>query len=229
MKHPLLLSAALLAGLSLPFAARVRAQATPDTRQEELRRKQAEVEKLQDELSRAQKELDRLKQENQQLRREKTEAQSTAATATAAAEALAPKPSRPLANVPPVGPSEVVESRDLALYFKADPAGAAERFAGKTFRVRGPIEAFSPKLFRRDYEVLLESPDRQVKAAFGFKYAPDFTAVITKNHGQHLVAKTAGGGERQLLAAGDVITIQARCDGFSDNRVEFSRCQVVSR
>lgn len=228
MKNLLLRSAALLTFLSLMFAPRARAQLTPDSRQEELRRKQAEVEKLKDELSRAQRELDRLQRENEQLRREQTPARAAAATASAAA-APAPTPSRPLADVPPVGPNEVIESRDLALYFKADPAGAAARFARRTFRVRGAIDSFAPKLFRREYDVLLESPDRLVKVVFAFKYAEDFDAVITKNHGQRLVARQAGGAERLLLRVGDVITILARCDGLSDNRLEFRRCQIVSR
>ena len=191
-----------------------------DDQETELKRKAAEVERLKRELEKSQTELQRLREDNERLRRQK-------AAAPAAVEAV-PEPSKPLATLPTLQPEEVVDARDLVLYYKADPAGADARFRNKTFRIQGIVQGFSTKLFIRDYEVLLDSPDRQIKVVCSFHYVDRYQAVFTTRRGQELSARL---GESKsltpLLKVGDQLIIQGRCGGLRESYLEFTRCETV--
>jgi hypothetical protein len=186
----------------------------------ELKRKAEEVERLKRELERAQSELKSLSEENQRLRNENS------ARAKAAPARVVENPSQPMDALPPLKPDTVVDARDLVLYFQANPSAAEQRFKKQTFRIKGTIDGFEPKMFLRKYEVLLESPDRQMKVVCRFGYAPEYDAVIAKRKGNVLVARTDG-KELQLLEGGREVIIQGRCEGFQDSHLEFSRCEVV--
>ena len=189
-----------------------------DPKDAELRRKAEEVDRLKAELDRAQSELKRLKQDNERLRTER--AQMVPAPAPA-------KPSKPLVEVPPVKSDDVVDVRDLVLYYKADAAAADARFKKKTFRITGTVERFNPKMFLRKYDVILESPDKAIKVAGNFDYADNFNAVVTQKRGQNLVALVGRNGEMDLMKAGDVIILKGTCQGLSDSFVDFSGCVQV--
>lgn len=219
MTRKALIIAVLISCFGFGLTEPARGQDGP-AKQEEHRRKAAAVEKLKDELSRAQKELERLQKENEQLRREKSQAGP-------GAPAVAPKPSRPLVELPVIDEHAVVNARDLALYYEADPAAADQRFKNKRFRITGTVEGFNPKLFAQQYEVYLEAPDKQTKIACGFRYREDYTAVVTRRRGQELAARNERGGEGLLLKVGDVVTVQGRCKGLSEGAVELAGCEVV--
>lgn len=184
----------------------------------ELRRKAEEVERLKNELSRAQTELKQLKQDNERLRTER--AQMVPAPAPA-------KPSKPLVEVPPVKRDDVVDVRDLVLYYKTDPAAADARFKKKTFRITGTVERFNAKMFLRKYDVVLESPEKAIKVTGSFDYADNFNAVFTKERGQSLVALVGPNGEMNLMKVNDAVTLRGTCQGLSGPYVDFSGCEVI--
>jgi len=187
---------------------------------EELKRKAAEVERLKADLERAQKELQKLGEENQKLRSEK------ARLIASPPPPPAPKPSRPLADVAPIKADDLMEVRDLVLYYQADAALADARFKKQTFRVKGRIENFGLKMFTRNYDLLLETPDKQLRAACNFIYADHYHAVLTRGHGQILMA-ISGKGEAQLTRLGEEVVIRGRCEGLVDGRVQLGRCELL--
>jgi hypothetical protein len=199
----------------LPEAIQKRYQFNP--RQTELQRKAGEVEKLKDDLARAQAELKKLKADNDRLRTENAASQAS----------VQPKPSKPLADVPAPNPADVIEVRDLALYYKADRASADQRFKDKTFRIQGTIERFSQVLLLRYYDILLESPDRSSQIVCSFSYPARFSTVYSKDHGQILVGADSEKRETPLLKAGTVVTVEGKCKGWHGSEVKFNNCKIV--
>jgi hypothetical protein len=211
-------------------------------RDEEFRRKADEVQKLKQDLARRESELKRLREENDRLHRdaEQRRAREAADLARRNAELETLKeenqrlarerkpipPSPPLETLPELQADAVVEARDIVLYYRADLAAAEQRFKKRTFRIRGAIERFEPRMFMRRYDVLLESPDKSVSVVCKFTYAEGWTAVYTKDRGRDLVAKE-GPSETRLMKAGDTVTLRARCEGLKGSELEFSRCEQV--
>lgn len=186
-------------------------------RDEELRRKEEEVEKLKQDLARQQQELQQLKTDNERLRREQKNTVPRPAP---------PAPSKPLADVQAVGPTDVIDVQDLVLYYEADRAGADQRFLKKDFRIRGVVAGFSPKLFIRWYDVGLESPSKSINVVCKFGYRDEWQSVYTTERGRKLIAKVPR-AELTLLKVGQTVTIQCRCEGFRDGEIEFNKCEPV--
>lgn len=188
-------------------------------RDEDLKRKRDEIEKLKQELARRESELKQLSDDNERPARGPKQV----------APNLSPDgavPSPLPATLPAVRADDVVEAGDLVLQYRANIAAADRRVTKKTFRIRGVIERFEPRMFMRRYDVLLESPDKSVSVVCKFAYADKWNAVYTKERGRELVAKE-GKSEIRLLNIGDTVTIRARCEGLKGSEIEFSRCERV--
>ena len=241
----LCLAAGLGAGVpTLPAAE------TPDA----LRQKDAEVRELRRRLERAEKELEQLRRDNERLRRqsEKVTRPNAAAESRGAAEELrrlreenerlrrtrardprrAPemhqaKPGRPLAELPPLTPDTVVDVDELAAHFQADPAGAAARYARKTFRVRGEVDRFQTALVQRRFTVLLTGPDRDATVACRFNYVDRYRTVFPTHNGRVLTARYDSGREVPLLETGQTVIVAGRCEGLDpDGVIRFDRCEL---
>ena len=146
-----------------------------------------------------------------------------------AASPRAPEPAaRPVAELPPVKPDEVMDTAELLQQFRTDPPRATRRYLNKSFRVRGVIERFEPKLFIRKYDVILESPDRFVHAIAGFDYPSDYRAIYTTQRGQTLVGKPAENSELTLMRVGQKIILEGKCKGARDTDIVFSGCRLIS-
>jgi len=120
-----------------------------------------------------------------------------------------------------------MDAAELVQQFKTDPPAADQRYRRKTFRVRGVIERFEPRLFVRKYDVLLESPDRFVRVVAVFDYPNDYKSIYTTQRGQTLVGKPAENKEVTLMRAGQTLVLQGRCKGAHDTEIVFTGCEVV--
>jgi hypothetical protein len=183
-----------------------------------------EREKLEREKKADEKELDRLKKENEQLRKEQ---QSAVEAASKPARELKPAP--PVGNMPPLTKDTVVEAEVLVAQFLAEPAAAAARYNDQVFRVTGEPERFSAKVFVRDFDVLLLSPDRNVMLKCSFNYIEkSWSSVFTEQSGRKLTARYPSGRKELLAETGQRITILGRCQGLKKDELGFDRCQFVN-
>ncbi|MDH7503145.1 MAG: hypothetical protein QHJ82_10625 [Verrucomicrobiota bacterium] len=188
---------------------------------DELKRKQEEVDRLQRELDNARKELRRLEEENKRLKNAQPEPR--ASTEANRAEVLA----RPIASLPPLAESEVVESSELAAHFANQPEAALQRYVGRVFQVKGKVERFDVKLVVRRFDALLDTGARGISVVCGFNYVDKYLAVYTKQKGRTLVARAGAKGEVELMNVGDTVVIRGRCKGFKDGEVTFTGCEIV--
>jgi hypothetical protein len=203
----------------------------------ELKRQSEEIEKLKKELARKEQQLNQLQRDNESLKEEKAKAPPPPAVPAPVVQPVSPtqplpppavlaKPSKPLADVPAVTETEVVEAADLGVYYHSDPTAADQRFKGKVFRIKGTVKRFTSKLLIRDYSVVLATADPMVEASCLFGYRPEWKSVYPANRGRELVAKVER-GKMTLMTVGDVVTIQGECQGLDGNEVVFKRCRQI--
>ena len=202
----------------LPAPARQRHQA------EARKQKEAEIQKLKQDLARAESEAAALNEDHGQ-----TPSQVRSLAGKPAASPRAPEPAaRPVAELPPVKPDEVMDTAELLQQFRTDPPRATRRYLNKSFRVRGVVERFEPRLFIRKYDVILESPDRLIRVVAGFDYPNDYRAIYTTQRGQTLVGKPAENSELTLMRVGQKIVLEGRCKGARDTEIAFTGCRLIS-
>jgi hypothetical protein len=187
-----------------------------------LRQKADEVERLRQELDRAQSDLKRLEAENQKLREEKTHPPAPGATVSTPA---APVPA--IATLPPLEPGACVDVVELAEQFRTEPEAAQQRYRKKTFRVKGEVARFSPKILVQYYEVILRTPDKSVTVTFGFNYLERYKTVYTKESGEVLVGVQGHRQEVPLLRVGEPVEIEATCEGLDGRKLSFHGSRVV--
>ncbi|HYT59537.1 MAG TPA: hypothetical protein VEL06_05170 [Haliangiales bacterium] len=188
------------------------------------KRKEKEIQKLKQDLARAEAEAASLERQDSETRKP-PEADKSAGTAVR--RAVGEEPAKRAAELPPLKPDEIMDAAELVQQFKTDPPAADQRYRRKTFRVRGVIERFEPRLFVRKYDVLLESPDRFVRVVAVFDYPNDYKSIYTTQRGQTLVGKPAENKEVTLLRAGQTLVLQGRCKGAHDTEIVFTGCEVV--
>jgi len=197
----------------LPATVRLRYQA------EARKRKEQEIEKLKQDLARAEAEAAKLGSGT---------AENTSPPVAKAGKTSAPdEAAKPIAGLALLKAGDVVDAADLVLQFKADSAAANQRYRKKTFRVRGVVERFEPKMFVRKYDVLLASTEKFVRLVVGFDYPDNLKAVYTIQHGQKLVGKPTDHSEVTLLKVGDPVVFEGKCQGLSDSEIVFSGCRLV--
>jgi hypothetical protein len=193
------------------------------------RQKEAEVQKLKQDLARAEAEAARLNQ---------TEAQPKNATTPPAAAPVkssdfttprgsTPVPAKPAGDLFPLKRDEIVDAAELIQQFKMDSAAAEARCHKKTFRVKGVIQRFEAKLFRRQYEVILESPEKFMRVVLRFDYPDDYKSIYTIQNGQKLVGRPAENKEVTLMTVGDEVVFQGKCKGLRDAEIVFTGCKTV--
>ena len=203
-----LLLAALAVGLVLPLLAQDTVT-VPKSRLEELERKERELERLKGDVNKTRNENARLKNQLQQ-----------AATNAPAAPVVA-RVSPPLESLPPLQTGAVVESADLANYYQSDPAAADRRFRNQHLTVRGEVVGFEKPLWRRDYRILLQGPDKASRVVCNF-YPPDnMTAVFTSEHGTKLVG-LVNQSRVPLARLGEQVRIKGLCQGWREGAVLIS-------
>jgi len=203
----------------LPTATRKRFQT------EARKRKEEEIQKLKQDLARAEAEAAGLKEDDGQP--ESGKQPRPEKTGNFAARRTSEERGRPLAKLPHLQSDEIVDATELVKQFKTDPTGADLRCDKKTFRVKGVIERFEPKMFVRKYDVLLESSDRFVRVVAVFDYPNDCKTVFTTHRGQTLVGKPAENKQVTLLQAGQTIVLRGKCKAARDTEIVFTGCELV--
>ncbi|HLH54347.1 MAG TPA: hypothetical protein VKY92_12100 [Verrucomicrobiae bacterium] len=182
----------------------------PKSRLEELERKEKELERLKGDLDKSKEENTKLKKENEKV-------------VARPVQAPAPEPvptyvSPPLESLPTLRPDEVVDSMDLANYYRGDLAAADHRFLKQKLTVRGEIVGFEKPLWKRSYRVFLKTPSHDTKVMCDLLPPAKAEAVFTANHGEELVALI---NETRIPIAkvGQQVVIKGECKGFSDSVV----------
>lgn len=180
-----------------------------------LRRRTAEVERLKAELAAARGEV--------------------AAKSQALVKATAPRnaalwtnlpPTRPAAELPPIGPNETVSVFDLVNHYRADPSSADARYRRKSFRLEGVVERIEDGLLTRTIKVLFESPD-PAQRVVGEWFVPEtLQKFYTKQEGRELWV-TGGRGPNPLLQNGRKAVFEARCTGLKDGALRLDRLELV--
>jgi hypothetical protein len=212
-----------IAWSELPVSLRQRYQT------EARRQKEAEIQKLKQDLARAEAEAAKLNQ---------TEDQPTNVTHPPAtppvksSEATAPRANRPAPakraiDQSPLKSDGIVEAADLVQQFMTDSATAEARCGKKMFGVKGVIQRFEAKLFLRQYEVILESPEKFSRVVLRFDYPDEYKSIYTIQNGQKLVGRPAENKLVTLLTVGDAVVVQGRCKGLRDAEIVFTGCKVV--
>jgi len=190
------------------------------------KRKEEEIQKLKQDLARAEAEAARLKEDDGQPESGR-QPQPEKTGSLSARRTTGEERGRPLAELPPLQPDEILDATELTKQFKTDPTGVNRRYDKKIFRVKGVIERFEPKMFVRKYDVLLESSDRFVRVVAVFDYPNDCKTVFTTHRGQTLVGKPAENKRVTLLQAGQTIVLRGKCKAARDTEIVFTGCELV--
>jgi hypothetical protein len=212
-----------IAWVELPAPLRQRYQT------EARRQKEAEVKKLKEDLARAEAEAAKLNQAEDRPRN------ATTPPATAPVKSSdsstprgnTPVPAKPTGDQSPLKRDEIVDAAELVQQFKTDSTAAEAWYQKKTFRVKGVIQRFEAKLLRRQYEVILESPEKFMRVILRFDYPDDYKSVYTIQNGQKLVARPAENKEVTLMTVGDAIVVQGRCKGLRDAEIVLTGCKTI--
>jgi hypothetical protein len=219
MKTPALCSV-LQVALVLSLAPSSPAQdnvTVPKSRLEELERKERELDQLKGDLN---------KTKDQTVQPTKETAKAGAITNT---ETVVTHVSPPMDSLPTLTKADVVDSMDLANYFRADAVGAEKRYRHQKFTVRGEIVGFEKPLFIRNYKILLKTPDRDLKVICDFLPPENSSAVFTTEHGTKLVAMTVAHEQGREFEArvpmakiGDMAVIKGECKGLHDTEIRMA-------
>lgn len=224
----------------------LRAQDTvtiPRARLQELERKEKELEALQAELGRTRTEQEKLRREKEQAEaaharseseklkltqaKEAAEARAAAAQSAAKAELGIEHHTPELASLAPLKKGEVVEAMDLMNHYRADAAGAKQRYGKHRIRVRGSVAGFDKTLFASTYEVLLQTTERAWKVMCSVRPPEEFTATFPAQHGETIMAVTRSGARFTLLRVGQTVEIEADCRGLKGQQLELSSGRLM--
>lgn len=180
------------------------------SRLEELERKEKELDSLKGDLNKT-------KDENRQLKEQKEQAVKTSPVAPLTRPVVT-YTNAPITTLPALQPDSIVESMDVAEYYRADAASADQRFRKKKFLVRGEIVGFEKPLLMRNYRILLKAPDGDIRVICDFLPPEKSNAVFASDHGSKLVAQY--GESRVVLAKlGQVVQVKGECHGLSGHEV----------
>ena len=209
------------AELPAPLRQRYRAEAR--------RQKEAEIQNLKQDLARAEAEAAKLNRTEAQPKNEPTPpaaapVKSSDSTTTRGRTPVRAKPAGDLASLKR---DEIVDAAELVQQFKTDSAAAEEWYQRKTFRVKGVVQRFEAKLFRRQYGVILESPEKFMRVVLRFDYPDDYKSIYTIQNGQKLVGRPAENKQVTLMTVGDAVVFQGRCKGLRDAEIVFTGCKTV--
>lgn len=227
-----LLVAGLTAVLVLPSRAEEKV-AIPKTRLIELEQKEKELEALKAELARARGEQVKLKREketaeaerlkaernNQKLLEAKTAAETKAARAEAAAVQAEPPIAHDtpaLATLPPLKKGDVVNALDLMNHYRADAAGAADRYGKQRIRVRGVVWGFDKPLFNSRYVVFLRTTERAWRLECTVVPDRELNATFVGQQGQTLMGVLRSGARLALARVGQTVEVEGEVKGLKD-------------
>jgi hypothetical protein len=192
--------------------------------------------------------LEELQRAEEELKKLKAQPPATNAPATTIPEqpvAIAPKPAPPpkpvhvspaMSKLAPLKEEEVVEAVDLANHYRTDPAAADRRYRGKKFLVRGQVAGFEKHIFIRDYKVILQTDDPQLRIICSVFPPQKYKAIFKSSNGfqmigvmevideKHETGVVSGEVQETLTRLGDTVTIAGECHGLRDFQVVLTGC-----
>src|SRR5262249_33858868 len=161
------------------------------------KQKAAEIQKLKQDLARAEAEAAKLKQEEEissksESKRPTGGPEKSSASKASTPDGNPPKAARRAVDSPELKSDTIVEAVELVRQFTTDSAAAEAWCRQRRFRVQGVVQRFEAKLFHRQFDVVLESPEKFMRVILQFDYPDDYKSVYTTENGQKLVARLAG-------------------------------------
>lgn len=199
----------------------------PKARLEELERKEAELEKLKGTAGKTPSLVDGPEQKSES--RESNSAVPEAKRTEPAVSANSVKTeAASIQLLPSIEKDDVVSATDLAAQYRADATAADKRYRKHTFKVRGEIVGFEKPPLIRNYNILLKTPEPQIRIICDFYPAEKFRGVYTINGGTTLVG-TLPDTRVPIAKVGDHVTIEGRCKGMSGGGVKMTDCEVKER
>ncbi len=189
------------------------------SRLQELERKEAELEKLRG-LAKTSPAALPARTQNAVL--------PDANTQPAAVQPAPVRVSPPIASLPPVKKTDIVQALDLANYYHADAAAADQRYRKRSFQVQGEITGFDKGLFARYYRLIMETGQKDTKVICEV-YPPDnkYEAVATRKNNSEVFGKI-GDNRLPIAHAGQIAVVQGQCAGLKDGAVIISGCELKS-
>ena len=122
----------------------------------------------------------------------------------------------------------MVDAIDLANYYRTDAATADQRFRKRSFKLQGEIAAFERPPFLREYRILLNTADRELRIVCDFSAPEKYSAVLTIKNGSELVGQMAGRNRERIAKVGDTVVIRGQCRGLSSSAVKMIGCELMS-
>jgi hypothetical protein len=198
----------------------------PKSRLEELERKEAELEKLKSPASKLQQAIQNAKTKKQEVAAPQGSLSQT--TVSTPAPAAARRDTQSLASLSPLEKDTVVSATDLAAHYRANSAGADERYRKRTFKVQGEVVGFEKPALVRNYNVLLKTADPLSRVICDFYPPQNFKAVYTVNGGTVLVGILPD-TRVPISKIGDNVVIEGKCKGLSGGGVKLTNCEMKGR
>lgn len=184
----------------------------PKARLEELLRKEAELDKLKADLKAAPPAV-------------AAPAGESVTARTPAAKTVPARVSPPLASLPPLGKDELVQALDLANYYGADPAAADLRYRKQLLRLQGEIAGFEKSFLSKDYKILLQTADRNIRVICQMVTPDKFNAAYAIKNGSEFVGM-ADGARETIARVGQTVVLKGRCRGLKDGVIQLSECRL---
>ena len=192
-------------------------------------KEKAEKDKAKAESERARAESDKAKSEREKAQLTKAkEAAETKAAAAALAEPAIAHDTPALASLPPLKKGDVVDAMDLMNHYRADAAGAKQRYGKQHVRVRGVVTGFEKPLFVSYYYVLLRTTERSWRIQCTVNPAREFKATYTTNHGETLVGVTTSDARITLARAGQTVEISGTCRDLKEQTLTVTGGSLVA-
>jgi len=189
-----------------------------------------------EELQRAEEELKKLKAQSPSTNQPAATIIQEQPVTSPAKPMPPPKPVRVspvMSSLAPLKEEEVVEAVDLANHYRTDPAAADGRYRKKKFCVRGQVASFEKRIFLRDYKIVLQTDDPQIRIICNVFPPEKYQAVFKSSNGfqmigvigeKHDIHVVSGEVQETIARLGDTVTIAGECHGLRDSTVVLTGC-----
>ncbi len=133
-----------------------------------------------------------------------------------------------LAALPPLKPGDVVDALDLMNHYRADAAGAAQRYGQQRVRVRGVVTGFEKPVLVTPYVIFLWTTERTWRIQCSVNPPREFKATYPAQHGETVVGVTTSGARITLVRVGQTVEIEGACRGLKEQTLTLGSATLVA-